>query len=208
MKLIRSKGVGVYFVTQNPLDVPDSVLEQMGNRVQHALRAYTPRDQKAVKAAATTFRPNPKFDTEKVITELGKGEALVSTLDLKGIPSMVGRTLIRPPSGRMGPITPEERKSAINNSPVFGQYEETVDRDSAYEKLQKKAGVRVETEQQAAEEKAERKTASSSAHQPQSATDRFVKNMASSVGRQLGTSVARSIGNALVRGILGGLDAA
>jgi DNA helicase HerA-like ATPase len=205
VKLIRSKGVGVYFVTQNPLDVPDNVLEQMGNRVQHALRAYTPRDQKAVKAAATTFRPNPKFKTEEVITEMGKGEALVSTLDLKGVPSMVGRTLIRPPSGRMGPITLEERKSAITNSPVYGQYEETVDRESAYEKLQKKAGARVETEQQAAEEKAERKTASSSARQPQSATDRFVKNMASSVGRQLGTSVARSIGNALVRGILGGL---
>ncbi len=136
VKLIRSKGVGVYFVTQNPLDVPDNVLEQMGNRVQHALRAYTPRDQKAVKAAATTFRPNPKFNTEEVITEMGKGEALVSTLDLKGVPSMVGRTLIRPPSGRMGPITPEERKSLISNSPVFGQYEETVDRDSAYEKLQ------------------------------------------------------------------------
>ena len=124
VKLIRSKGVGVYFVTQNPLDVPDNILEQMGNRVQHALRAYTPRDQKAVKAAATTFRPNPKFNTEDVITELGKGEALVSTLDLKGIPSMVGRTLIRPPSGRMGTITPEERKSLISNSPYW-QYEET-----------------------------------------------------------------------------------
>ena len=205
VKLIRSKGVGVYFVTQNPLDVPDNVLEQMGNRVQHALRAYTPRDQKAVKAAATTFRPNPKFSTEDVITEMGKGEALVSTLDLKGVPSMVGLTLIRPPSGRMGPITPEERKALIANSPVFGQYEETVDRESAYEKLQKKAGIRAEAEQQEAAEKVERKTTISSARQPQSATDRFVKNMASSVGRQLGTSVARSIGNALVRGILGGL---
>ncbi|HUQ37064.1 MAG TPA: helicase HerA-like domain-containing protein [Aestuariivirga sp.] len=205
VKLIRSKGVGVYFVTQNPLDVPDNVLEQMGNRVQHALRAYTPRDQKAVKAAATTFRPNPKFKTEEVITEMGKGEALVSTLDLKGVPSMVGRTLIRPPSGRMGPITTEERKSLINNSPVFGQYEETVDRDSAYEKLQEKATARTEANQQEAAEKVERRAATSSARQPQSATDRFVKNMASSVGRQLGTSVARSIGNALVRGILGGL---
>ncbi|MDP1699986.1 MAG: DUF853 family protein [Aestuariivirga sp.] len=205
VKLIRSKGVGVYFVTQNPLDVPDNVLEQMGNRVQHALRAYTPRDQKAVKAAATTFRPNPKFSTEEVITELGKGEALVSTLDLKGVPSMVGRTLIRPPSGRMGTITSEERKALITNSPVFGQYEETVDRESAYEKLQAKAKARTEANQQEAAEKIERRTATSSARQPQSATDRFVKNMASSVGRQLGTSVARSIGNALVRGILGGL---
>ncbi len=205
VKLIRSKGVGVYFVTQNPLDVPDNVLEQMGNRVQHALRAYTPRDQKAVKAAATTFRPNPKFKTEEVITEMGKGEALVSTLDLKGVPSIVGRTLIRPPSGRMGPITPEERKALISNSPVFGQYEETVDRESAYEKLQDKANARTAANQREAAEKVERRATTSSARQPQSATDRFVKNVASSVGRQLGTSVARSIGNALVRGILGGL---
>ena len=209
VKLVRSKGVGVYFVTQNPLDVPNSVLNQMGNRVQHALRAYTPRDQKAVKAAATTFRPNPKFDTEKVITEMGKGEALVSTLDMKGVPSMVGRTLIRPPSGRMGPITLAERQKAIKNSPVYGQYEETVDRESAYEKLRKKASARSEAEQKAAEEKSaaksERQTASAARREPQSATDRFVKGVASSVGRQLGTTVARSIGNALVRGILGGL---
>ena len=209
VKLIRSKGVGVYFVTQNPLDIPDSVLEQMGNRVQHALRAYTPRDQKAVKAAATTFRANPKFDTEKVITELGKGEALVSTLDLKGVPSMVGRTLVRPPSGRMGPITPEERQKAIKNSPVFGEYEEAVDRESAYEKLQKKAGVKAEADQQAQEDKAaaksEKQASSAARREPQSATDRFVKSVAGSVGRQLGTTVARSIGNALVRGILGGL---
>ena len=209
VKLVRSKGVGVYFVTQNPLDVPNSVLNQMGNRVQHALRAYTPRDQKAVKAAATTFRPNPKFDTEKVITEMGKGEALVSTLDMKGVPSMVGRTLIRPPSGRMGPITLAERQKAIKNSPVYGLYEETVDRESAYEKLRKKASARSEAEQKAAEEKSaaksERQTASAARREPQSATDRFVKGVASSVGRQLGTTVARSIGNALVRGILGGL---
>jgi uncharacterized protein len=209
VKLIRSKGVGVYFVTQNPLDVPDSVLEQMGNRVQHALRAYTPRDQKAVKAAATTFRANPKFDTEKVITELGKGEALVSTLDLKGVPSMVGRTLIRPPSSRMGPITPAEREKAIKNSPLYGQYEEAVDRESAYEKLQKKAGSKAQEAQQQADgkaaAKADRQAASAARREPQSATDRFIKGMAGSVGRQLGTSVARSIGNALVRGILGGL---
>ena len=205
VKLIRSKGVGVYFVTQNPLDVPDNVLEQMGNRVQHALRAYTPRDQKAVKAAATTFRPNPEFRTEEVITELGKGEALVSTLDLKGVPSMVGRALIRPPSGRMGTITPEERKALINSSPVFGQYEEAVDRDSAYEILQKKAAVRAESEQQAAAEKTQARAERAAPRERESATDRFIKNAASSVGRQLGTSVARSIGNALVRGILGGL---
>jgi uncharacterized protein len=209
VKLIRSKGVGVYFVTQNPLDVPESVLAQMGNRVQHALRAYTPREQKAVQTAASTFRPNPKFKTEKAITELGKGEALVSVLDPKGVPTMVERTLIRPPSSRLGPITPDERKGLIKNSPVFGQYEEAVDRESAYEKLAGKAGARAAAKQQEAQDKADAKAAKRAAtaqrNAPQSATDRFVKGVAGSVGRQLGTQVARSIGNALVRGILGGL---
>lgn len=209
VKLIRSKGVGVYFVTQNPLDVPDAVLSQMGNRVQHALRAYTPRDQKAVRTAATTFRANPKFDTEKVITELGKGEALVSTLDLNGVPSIVGQTLIRPPSGQLGPITPDQRKKALQTSPVAGVYDETVDRESAYEKLHKKAAVRAEADQQAAADRAQAKAAKQAAtaarNAPQSATDRFVKNVAGSVGRQLGSTIARSVGNALVRGILGGL---
>jgi DNA helicase HerA-like ATPase len=114
VKLIRSKGVGIYFVTQNPLDIPDSVLAQLGNRVQHALRAYTPRDQKAVKTAATTFRPNPKFSTEEAITQLGKGEALVSVLDLKGVPTMVERTFIRPPSGQLGPVTPAQRAAIVS----------------------------------------------------------------------------------------------
>ncbi|MCB1432097.1 MAG: DUF853 family protein, partial [Alphaproteobacteria bacterium] len=139
VKLIRSKGVGIYFVTQNPLDVPESVLAQMGNRVQHALRAYTPREQKAVRAAATTFRPNPNFNTEDVITQLGKGEALVSVLDPKGVPTIVERTLIRPPSGRMGPITADERQHLIKNSPVYGIYETAEDRESAYEILTKRA---------------------------------------------------------------------
>ena len=205
VKLIRSKGVGVYFVTQNPLDIPESVLAQMGNRVQHALRAYTPREQKAVKTAATTFRPNPKFETETVITELGKGEALISVLDLKGVPTMVERTMIRPPSGRMGPITTEERAGFVKNSPVYGEYDEAVNRESAYEKLQGKAERRVAEQQQEAEAKTERRAVTASRREPQSATDRFVKGVAGSVGRQLGTSVARSIGNALVRGILGGL---
>jgi DNA helicase HerA-like ATPase len=207
VKLIRSKGVGIYFVTQNPLDVPESVLAQMGNRVQHALRAYTPREQKAVQTAASTFRPNPSFKTEDVITQLGKGEALVSVLDLKGIPTIVERTLIRPPSSRMGPVTPEERQKLIRNSPVYGNYEEAVDRESAYEKLQKKAEAHAAAEQQAAEQKAAEKQAKADAKVStrETATDRFVKNVASSVGRQLGSTVARSIGNALVRGILGGL---
>ena len=157
VRLIRSKGVGVYFVTQNPLDVPETVLAQLGNRVQHALRAYTPREQKAVKTAADTFRPNPDFDCATVITQLGTGEALVSTLQEKGIPSMVERTLIRPPSARMGPVTPEERKKVMAVSPVAGQYDESVDRESAYEILAKRAEeaaqAREEEEKRAQEEK-------------------------------------------------------
>ncbi len=138
VRLIRSKGVGVYFVTQNPLDVPDKVLAQLGNRVQHALRAFTPRDQRAVKAAAETFRPNPKLDTAKVIMELGKGEALVSFLEGNGTPSMVERCMIRPPSGRLGPITPDERKALMAKSPVKGKYDQAIDTESAYEVLQKR----------------------------------------------------------------------
>src|SRR4051812_14334154 len=136
VRLIRSKGVGVYFVTQNPIDVPDKVLAQLGGRVQHALRAFTPRDQKAVKAAAQTFRPNPKLDTARVIMELGKGEALVSFLEGGGTPAMVERIMIRPPTGRIGPITPDERKAIMNNSPVKGKYETAVDAESAYEIIQ------------------------------------------------------------------------
>src|SRR4051794_16413932 len=138
VRLIRSKGVGVYFVTQNPIDVPDKVLAQLGNRVQHALRAFTPRDQKAVAAAAQTFRPNPKLDTAKVITELGKGEALVSFLEGNGTPAMVQRVMVRPPAARIGPITPEERKAIMANSPVKGKYDTTIDSESAYEVLQKR----------------------------------------------------------------------
>ena len=138
VRLIRSKGVGVYFVTQNPLDVPDKVLAQLGNRVQHALRAFTPRDQKAVRAAADTFRANPKLDTAKVIMELGKGEALVSFLEGNGTPSMVERCIIRPPSARLGPITPEERKALIARSPVKGKYDQAIDSESAYEVLQRR----------------------------------------------------------------------
>ncbi len=140
VRLIRSKGVGVYFVTQNPLDVPDKVLAQLGNRVQHALRAFTPRDQKAVKAAAETFRPNPKLKTEKVITELGKGEALVSFLEGNGTPSMVERALIAPPTARIGPVTPAERKAVIAKSPIKGKYDQAIDPESAYEILQHRVG--------------------------------------------------------------------
>jgi len=144
VRLIRSKGVGVYFVTQSPLDVPDTVLGQLGNRIQHALRAFTPRDQKAVRTAAETFRQNKAFDTAEAITELAVGEALVSMLDEKGAPSVVERAFIAPPSSRVGPITPEERKACVENDPMYGLYEPENDRESAFEVLQKRVGARME----------------------------------------------------------------
>ena len=146
VRLIRSKGVGVYFVTQNPLDVPETVLGQLGNRVQHALRAFTPRDQKAVKTAAQTLRQNPKLDTEAAITELGVGEALVSFLDERGRPSVVERAYILPPASRIGPLTPEERTATIKASLLFGHYEKAVDRESAYEKLKARAAQAAEAQ--------------------------------------------------------------
>jgi len=152
-RLIRSKGVGIYYVTQNPLDVPDTVSSQLGNRIQHALRAFTPREQKAVRAAASTFRQNPDIDTEKTIMQLKVGEALVSFLMSKGEPSMVERTLIRPPGSRMGPVTAAERKSIIENSPLYGRYEDRIERESASEILAKRqaeadAAAEAEAEQE------------------------------------------------------------
>lgn len=192
VKLVRSKGVGVYFVTQNPADVPEPVLAQLGNRVQHALRAYTPREQKAVRVAAETFRPNPDFDTEEVITQLGVGEALVSTLEAKGVPSIVGRTMMRPPSSRMAPILPAERRQIIAQSPVSGLYDEMIDRESAFEVLKKRAEARQE------EEEIKRPAPSSNRRSSrETATETAVK--------QFARTVARELGNSLVRGILGGL---
>lgn len=159
VRLIRSKGVGVYFVTQNPLDVPDSVLSQLGNRVQYALRAYTPREQKAVKVAASTFRPNEAFDTFETITQLGVGEALVSTLESKGVPGVVERTLIRPPSSRLGPLTDAERAEVMKLSPVAGQYDEAVDRDSAHEMLERRAAEEADAEAKRQREEEEREAA-------------------------------------------------
>jgi DNA helicase HerA-like ATPase len=142
VRLVRSKGVGVYFVTQNPLDVPDTVLAQLGNRVQHALRAFTPRDQKAVKSAADTMRPNPKLgDMAQAITELAVGEALISFLDDKGRPSVTERVFVLPPGTQIGPITADQRKALIEGSLVAGTYEKTVDRESAYEKLKGRAAA-------------------------------------------------------------------
>ena len=145
VRLIRSKGVGVYFVTQNPVDVPPTVLSQLGNRVQHALRAFTPRDQRAVRVAAETFRPNPAFKTEEVITELGVGEALVSTLEQGGVPSIVDRAKIMPPRSRMGPLEPDERRDLLDRSPLFGRYEDMIDRESAYEVLEQRAAEEART---------------------------------------------------------------
>jgi DNA helicase HerA-like ATPase len=161
VRLIRSKGVGVYFVTQNPLDVPDTVSSQLGNRVQHALRAFTPAEQKAVKAAATTFRANPAFDTEKAIMELGVGEALVSRLDAKGQPTIVQRTLVRPPNSRIGPVTDAEREAVIEASKNFLEtdYSKTIDRESAYEILQKRTAERADAEAAPANETAGTKRA-------------------------------------------------
>jgi DNA helicase HerA-like ATPase len=139
VRLIRSKGVGVFFVTQNPLDVPDRVLSQLGNRVQHALRAYTPRDQKAVRTAADTLRANAAFDTRQAITELAVGEALVSCLDARGVPTVVERAWIHPPASRIGPLSADERKAVVAGSIIHGHYEKAVDRESAYETLKKRA---------------------------------------------------------------------
>jgi len=208
VRLIRSKGVGVYFVTQNPADIPEKVLAQLGNRVQHALRAYTPQEQKGVRAAAGSFRENPKIKTEKVITELGVGEVLISMLDEKGIPSMVDRAFVVPPVGQLGPITPEQRAQLISSSLVAGQYEQAVDRESAFEILQKKAEERMQqkaeadaavaaTKQQAAEEKAARQAAR--------APDTIFESIGKSVARSASSSIGRQIGTQIVRGVLGGI---
>ncbi len=194
VRLIRSKGVGIYFVTQNPQDLPDSVLGQLGNRVQHALRAFTPRDQKAVKIAAQTFRPNPAIDVTAAITQLGVGEALVSTLDSKGIPGIVRRCLICPPRSQLTPLTDAERSKLLRSSLVYGQYEKTVDRESAYEKL----AVRAE---QAAAEAATAPPARSSRAQERSTTGDLMEAFAKSAARSIGGQVGRQ----LLRGIFGSM---
>ncbi len=196
VKLIRSKAVGVYFVTQNPRDLPDSVLAQLGNRVQHALRAYTPAEQKAVRAAGQSFRPNPAFDTEEAITQLGVGEALVSTLDAKGAPSIVQRTLIRPPSSRLGPISAEERAARLAADPVAGLYDERRDRESAYELLEARAARAAQAAQRQEAAAARSAPARRSAGRPRSsATERLV-------GTAL-RQASRSIVRELVRGFFG-----
>jgi uncharacterized protein len=229
VRLIRSKGVGVYFVTQNPVDVPDRVLGQLGNRVQHALRAFTPRDQKAVAAAAQTFRPNPKLDTAKVIMELGKGEALVSFLEGNGTPAMVERVMIRPPSARIGPITPAERKAIMDASPVKGKYDTAVDDESAYEMIQKRiAGTAAPADPGAAGgggggilgqigsivgtifgtnvKRGRLSTGQVIARDmTRSVTNQVIGGMAANIGKSVAGQLGGSIGRTLVRGALGGL---
>ncbi|HEY0849270.1 MAG TPA: helicase HerA-like domain-containing protein [Bradyrhizobium sp.] len=227
VRLIRSKGVGVYFVTQNPIDVPDKVLAQLGNRVQHALRAFTPRDQKAVQAAAQTFRPNPKLDTARVIMELGKGEALVSFLEGGGTPSMVERVMIRPPSARIGPVTPEERKAIMNASPLKGKYDTAVDDESAYEMIQKRIAGTTATADDAGGggggilgqigaivgtifgtnvKRGRLSTGQVVARSvTRQVTNKVIGGIAADVGKSVAGSLGSSVGRSLVRGALGGL---
>jgi DNA helicase HerA-like ATPase len=207
IRLIRSKGVGVYFVTQNPLDVPEVVLGQLGNRVQHALRAFTPQDLKAVRAAAQTFRTNPKVNVESVITQLGVGEGLVSFLDEKGIPDVVERALICPPHSQIGPVTPDQRQQIIRGSVVFGVYEKTVDRDSAYERLKGKAQASPAIAPNQAPQDKPWYENLPSLGLPSSLGgggrrgDTVVDAMMKSAARSIGSSVGRQI----IRGVLGSL---
>ena len=222
VRLIRSKGVGVYFVSQNPLDIPDVVLGQLGNRVQHALRAFTPRDQKAVKAAAETFRQNPKLNVGVVITELGVGEALVSMLDESGSPEIVERANIVPPRSQVGAITPEQRKQIIDSSVLAGHYEQAIDRESAYEKLQARAGEKTQGASAApvtADQPPSGRPQSSvlaealgtvtAAFQPTigprgGVYDSFATSMAKSAMRAASSQLGRQIARGLLGGILGG----
>jgi DNA helicase HerA-like ATPase len=203
VRLIRSKGVGVYFVTQNPLDIPDTVLGQLGNRIQHALRAFTPRDQKAVRAAADTFRPNPQFDAARAITELGIGEALVSTLEGKGTPGMVERTLIRPPASRLGTITPAERQAVILASTLGARYDQSTDRISAYEILRARAAQRgaASAENRLSTSRAGGRPASGTrSSNRQSVFEAMAKSVVRSIGSSLGRQIARGILGSILKG--------
>src|SRR5690606_9333610 len=204
VRLIRSKGVGVYFVTQNPLDLPETILGQLGNRVQHALRAFSPADQRAVRAAAQTFRVNPQLNTATVITELGVGEALVSVLDEKGQPTPVERVFIYPPQSRIVPLNDAERTEQMSRSPLRSRYEQSIDRESAYEALaaRAKAAQAQETAQAAAEEEATAAKKSARA-EPNSTGDllgAFAKSAARSIGSQVGREILRGVMGSLLGG--------
>jgi DNA helicase HerA-like ATPase len=200
VRLIRSKGVGVYFITQNPMDVPESVLGQLGNRVQHALRAFTPKDQKAVRVAAQTFRTNPDLDTEAVIKELGVGEALVSMLNEKGHPEMVQRTLIAPPRSQIGPISQDQRAALIRSSLVYGAYEKVVDRESAYEILKARAAQASEAAEQEIRRSPRTARVSSRGRSRQGVVEALAKSAARSIGTQLGRQLMRGLLGSLFKG--------
>ena len=197
VRLIRSKGVGVYFVTQNPADIPETVLGQLGNRIEHALRAYTPVEQRGLRAASDSFRPNPAFDTAEAIQNLGVGEALVSVLDEKGAPTVVQKTMIRPPASRMGPVTAPERAAVMAASPVHGLYDQALDRVSAYEKLQ--APVAPPPTAPSAPAPQAREAAAPHAASRMGMGEAFAKSMLRTLGSQ--------VGRELIRGLLGGLAA-
>jgi len=194
VRLIRSKGVGIYFVTQNPLDIPDTILGQLGNRIQHALRAYTPREQKAVRAAAETFRANPAFDAAEAIKELGVGEALVSTLGGKGIPGRVERTLIRPPASRLGPATRAERQAVMEESSFSRRYDQQIDRHSAYEMLKERAD-------KALQQPAGKKKTSGRSSNRQGVFEAMVKSIVRSLGTSLGREISRGVLGSILKGL-------
>ena len=195
VRLIRSKGVGVYFISQSPLDIPEDVLGQLGHRVQHALRAFTPKDQKAVKAAAQTFRARKGVDVETAITELGTGEALASVLDEKGSPTPVARILVRPPESRIGPLTDAERREHLQRSPLAGRYDESVDRESAYELLNKR-GI----EKLAAAETQTTSKPAARGREPESIAGAMAKSAARAIGSQVGRQIVRGILGSLLGG--------
>jgi hypothetical protein len=207
VRLIRSKGVGVYFISQNPIDIPDKVLGQLGNRVQHALRAFTPRDQKAIKSSAETFRSNPALDVATAITELAVGEALVSFLDPKGAPGMVERAFVIPPKGLIGPISPDERGQLIRASLIAGHYERLEDRESAYEILKERAekaaeeAAKLEAEKLAEKERKEAEKAERARRKEKS----FAEEVLGSTIKSATRNVTNQIGRELVRGLLGGI---
>jgi hypothetical protein len=192
VRLIRSKGVGVYFISQSPSDIPETVMGQLGLKVQHALRAFTPKERQSVKIIAANFRANPAFDTETVITDLGIGEALVSALDEKGTPMTVRRTLIAPPQSQIGPIDPGELRACMNRSPLRGRYENQVDRESAYELLKARAAAEpAQMPEKPAPAPAPKTAAQGSSRQ--SITDAFIKSAARSIGSQIGTRIIRGV---------------
>ncbi len=205
VRLIRSKGVGVYFVTQNPVDIPDEILGQLGNRIQHALRAYTPRDKKAVKVAATTFRANPDLNTVQVITELGVGEALVSVLDPEGVPTIVQQTKIRPPESRMGPATKSERKIIFEKSPIKDVYDKAIDRESASELLKQRAEQAAKHAKEMEKER-EYKAAKSKKKSRQSTRRKTRRESTTQTVIKSATKIATSrMGQAIIRGIMGSI---